>query len=288
MIRVIVFSRDRALQLEAVLRSFRLQTSGSDSARIAILYRATTLRHRSQYERLSQTSLSAVRFVPEQDFEGQLKELIVHSSAGGAPGGTHSVGRSPGDYLLFLVDDTVFVRPVDLAHVTESLVRHKDAMGFSLRLGRNTTYCYSAGRPQSLPKFENIGGSVLKFRWLKADGDFGYPLELSSSLYRCSDLVPFIRRLRFEGPSSLESQMSIHSRELAHAHAALLCFEQSAAFSIPLNRVQDVFENRAGYSERFSAESLADVFETGRVINVDALAGFTPNACHQEVELQFE
>jgi glycosyltransferase involved in cell wall biosynthesis len=51
--------------------------------------------------------------------------------------------------------------------------------------------------------------------------------------------------------------------------------------------VQTVCDNRAGKDGRFSADSLARMFEQGLRIDVERYSDFVPNSPHQEVELQF-
>ena len=93
---------------------------------------------------------------------------------------------------------------------------------------------------------------MLKFRWPAADGDFAYPLELSSSLYRTSTAVNLFKRLRFSDPNTLESQMSLQARRVCPSNAVPALLGQSVAFSAPLNRVQNVYQNRVGGQEAFS------------------------------------
>jgi glycosyltransferase involved in cell wall biosynthesis len=52
-----------------------------------------------------------------------------------------------------------------------------------------------------------------------------------------------------------------------------------------MNIVQTVAPNRAGSDPGRSPEALADVFDAGRRIDVNAYRNFVPNACHEEVEL---
>lgn len=299
MILALVFSRDRALQLDAALRSFMLQAQDASAARIVVLYRASSARHRSQYDLLARLYGASVSFVAETNFRSQVLDLLDgrdpsdpnlgHQSAlAGLYSRSKSKVSRPPSHILFLVDDTVFVRPFSLAESLGALISNTDSLGFSFRLGRNTTYCYALGRAQSLPEFQPLPNRILKFAWPHADGDFGYPFELSSSLYPSPIVVRLVGRLKFSDPSTMESQMASHARQYSRANPVLVCYDESRAFSAPLNRVQQVYENRAGGAPEFSVERLADVFEEGKRIHIQSLSGFVPNACHQEVQLAFE
>jgi hypothetical protein len=67
-----------------------------------------------------------------------------------------------------------------------------------------------------------------------------------------------------------------------------LCYENSVTFCNPINKVQTVATNRAGSVVEYSSDHLAQLFESGYRIKVEAYTGFVPNACHQEVALNFE
>jgi glycosyltransferase involved in cell wall biosynthesis len=53
-----------------------------------------------------------------------------------------------------------------------------------------------------------------------------------------------------------------------------------------LNKVQAVNNNRAGSNPGWDAPALRQRFSKGQRVDVDAYAGFIPNACHQEVDLK--
>ena len=67
-----------------------------------------------------------------------------------------------------MVDDNIFVKDFLLKEIIEALDRNPRAIGFSLRLGRNTGYCYMQGRDQSLPPFNDAGEEFGEERLIKA------------------------------------------------------------------------------------------------------------------------
>jgi hypothetical protein len=298
----LVFSRDRALQLEATLNSFLRCAGETAGLNLVVLYRASSPRLEAQYAQLSHDYAGRVRLVAEQDFRGQvlqiLGEALAAESAAKRPAAfSKAVANQPGDagsgtrradFLLFLVDDTLFTMPFGFGTALEALAANPDALGFSLRLGRNTAYCYALGRPQSLPFFEELPKGVLKFHWTRGDGDFGYPIEISSSIYRLETINGLVQGLNFDDPNSLESQMALQEGRFKRNVPALLCQERSVAFNNPINRVQHTFENRSGEAPQYSTDALARRFDLGQRINVAVLEGLVPSGCHQEVELEFE
>lgn len=267
----IFFSKDRAFQLEAALRSF-FNKNGDSSIETAVLYAASDKRYKSQYETLAAeyAERENVKFVEEIDFYSDLIALVA-----------------PYDYVLFAVDDAVFVEQFSPLECAELLREEGAAIGFSLRLGKNTNYCYPLDSAQPLPEFMRFAPGVLKYKWTDASYDFGYPLELSGSLYRCEDVFDLLADGDFENPNSLESHLAESAALFKASKPFLLCPERSVAFCVPFNKVQDVAKaNRDSGKTEYSPEAFADLFDEGARFDVDAYAGFTPNACHMEVDLK--
>lgn len=266
----VVFSKDRPLQLDATLTSLQRHWRSASGLRVTVLYATSTPEQASLY-RLLISEHPAVEFVREQDFKQDLID-IVHGS----------------ERVLFLVDDTLIVGDVDLDRVGAVLDDRPSAVGFSLRLGRNTIYCYTMDRPQALPAFDDIGGGILEFSWPDAEADFGYPLEVSSSVYRTSDVGPLLAQLDYRNPNTLEAQLASHASVFTATRGRLLCLEASAAFSVPANLVQNAWRNRISDGPDTSVNALAQRYACGERIAVVSYDGFTPNACHQETPFVFE
>ena len=50
-----------------------------------------------------------------------------------------------------------------------------------------------------MPGFAATRPGVLAYRWPGASKDFGYPFDLSSSVYRTADIEPILRHLGIAG-----------------------------------------------------------------------------------------
>jgi hypothetical protein len=189
---------------------------------------------------------------------------------------------------MFLVDDNIFVRDFYLGDLVAALDSMPDALGVSLRLGQNTTYCYAHDHAQQLPELIAQPGGLLKFKWINAEFDFGYPLEVSSSIYRAKEIIPLVCGMNFRNPNDLEGHLAAHIGWYKSKFPFLLCGGNSITFCNPINIVQTTTENRAGKRYYYPIDELIERFNRDERIDVDRYAGFTPNACHQEVELFFK
>lgn len=319
---IITFSRDRALQLDAVLRSFFLHCRDGQQAQVVVLYRATTAQHARQYRALDE-AYPQVRFYQQRHFRRDVLRLIAPYPPGSPAAwgyrllnalvaGVIACEQIPlrlvqalayrlrtrllarlfpappaGSCLLFLVDDNLFVQDFSITTMLNALQANPDALGFSLRLGENITYCYAVNQPQALPEFTSLGDGILKFDWTTSELDFAYPLEVSSSVYRLKDILPVIVRQPFANPNELEYQLAVSAGQFSHRMPFLLCPEKSLTFCNPLNLVQNFVPNRASKNIEYTSDRLADVFDQGYRVDITAYDGFIPNSCHQEVPLEF-
>lgn len=320
MIKVLIFSKDRAMQVDATLRSFFLHCLDYQSAQVHVLYKTTNTRHAAQYEFL-QHEYSNARFYAQKNFRRDMLDILSPFKSRAATtayrllsllGFGFRTGTRPDllmrrfvdaprlalirvlfpridspSGILFLVDDNLFVRNFSLASILSTLKSNPDSIGFSLRLGNNTVRSYSANSSQPLPAFTSLPESMLKYRWVDVGFDFGYPLEVSSSIYLDTVLLPFLLTNTFHNPNELEASIASRTTYFRNSHSALLCFEQSVAFCNPINIVQTFHPNRVGETQPYAIDELVMRFDNGERIDVEFYNGFVPNACHQEVELKF-
>ncbi len=265
----VVFSKDRPLQLDALLRSLENNCEDSGEIRVTTLYVASVAYYAGLYRQVMLDHPS-VEFRRETDFRSDVVD---------------SIGQGP--YVLFLVDDSLFVSSFHLRDALNLLERDPGCLGFSLRLGRNTTYCYAQDKPQHVPSFDDTAAPLLVYSWPGTDCDFEYPLELSSSIYRSSDLLPLLKSLDYRNPNTLEAALADRARDLAARLPRLACYERSVALSIPANLVQTAWPNRVSALPELDAMSLARRYERGWRVDVHRYQGFLPNSCHQELDFFF-
>jgi hypothetical protein len=304
---VVIFSRDRATQLHATLRSYLLNCRDAERANLYVLYKTSNSVHARQYA-LLETEFAAypnIHFLPEENFRRDLLSTLTgHSSLNRDRYRkflrTLWLGRCFGflsnrllkfdrlDYVLFLVDDNLFVQPFYLSAAVNALEQQPLALGFSLRLGTNTTFCYPDGCSQQLPPFTRLQSGILRFDWTDGEHDFHYPLEVSSSIYRMPEILPFINRIQFRNPNTLESRMAARASEFRVSYPHLLCFERSVTFCNPVNRVTQNIQNRVAEEFSYTSQFLAEQFAAGYRIEVEHYRGFISNGCHQEVEYFFK
>ncbi|MDA8381589.1 MAG: glycosyltransferase [Betaproteobacteria bacterium] len=255
------------MQLDATLQSLRMHCEDPQSLDLKVLFKASTDRHAQAYQRLGQ-AYPDWEFLPEGDFRSQVIAILERYQ-----------------YVLFLVDDNIFVRAFALRPIRNILESTEEALGYSLRLGTNTTHCYPVDAPQHLPEFKPRDDATLQFNWTVGDRDFGYPLEVSSSLYRTRDILGLLSGRSFSNPNTLEDALAGSKDRFAGCKAFLLCGLKSTTFCNPVNLTQSQYANRVGARGDHSVEALNELFLGGHRIDVRAYEGFVPRGCHQEVPM---
>jgi len=267
----LIFSKDRPLQLDLTLRTYEKHCKSNLYVKGYVLYEASNEKFEAQYRELEERYEDFV-FWREMDFKTDVCIILKDE-----------------DYVFFVVDDTVFLRDFSLEEIVKTLDLYRGIIGFSLRLGKNTTHCYPLNIENDIPEFKSIvQKEVYGFDWTQAGaGDFSYPLELSSSVYRVSDIWHILDKTIYENPNSLEWVLSRNAVTFAKNMRFLACSNKSLAVSLPLNRVQTVNNNRVGKDEKYSVENLSKIFSEGMVVDPTIFENFTSNGCHQEIDLKF-
>jgi len=271
----LIYSKDRAMQLEAVIESFFANCI--NCVDVQVLYKTSNSSHQRQYDQLRERFRN-VKFHKEYDFRGQTISIL-----------------NSYQYFLLVVDDTLFVNKFSLCDVLQCLKDNRNVIGFSLRLGRNINYCYPKSTSQVAPVFEtlDIAGfqleqEILGYDWTRAEYDFGYPFEISSSVYAIQTLMPLLKKVDFHNPNTLEGVLANSANRFGQCKKQLLCYGQSVAFCVPVNLVQDVTANRIGGDNKQSAENLAKLYDEGYRIDVESYFGTIVTACEQEMEYTYK
>ncbi|MBW2561814.1 MAG: hypothetical protein JRE40_13300, partial [Deltaproteobacteria bacterium] len=132
----VVFSRDRALQLHALLSSCMEKVT--PQIPFHILYHASTPEHQKAYEEVrelfSHTAIAFVQQESDNSFRSNLISLLQSIRSG---------------KMFFLVDDIVFTEDFD---VTDFAQFDTDKFVPTLRMGLNLKRCYTLQEEQPLPE----------------------------------------------------------------------------------------------------------------------------------------
>jgi hypothetical protein len=263
----LVFSYSRPMQLSLTLQSLVQKCTGYSNLDVKVLYKADDERMNNAYLKVAEEN-PTVEFIKEVSFHTNINVAIINYQ-----------------FTMFVTDDTVFTNPFSIAEITDTIVTQK-TLGFSLRLGKNTEFCYPIDKKQAFPVFFGDKNIIL-WDWTKAEFDWNYPLEVSSSVYRTWDILRIVNACFTNNPNQFESAMDTLKKHFVVECPWMACHDKSVAVALPINKIRPDNMNRSGTNPEYSVESLLTKFENGGRIKPNQFDGFISNAAHQEVLIDF-
>lgn len=217
---IIVFSKDRPMQLHAYIESL-LKYSDIEQKNISILYKVS---QGIDYKRVIK-EFPSVNWVIENNFYEELLKIIKYSE----------------DYIMFGCDDVVFKDCFSLEYAKEILTNNEQIMGFSFRLGTNIMPC---------PKNISSNERYIEWNWEKSqEPHFNYPWELDCTLYRKSDIVEMLVKYEqstketIKSPNYLESIFAAAAKKYIIRPDMACLNKKGQAIVITVNRVQETHCN---------------------------------------------
>ncbi len=258
---LVVLSKDRACQLDALLRSIRAYLTVPH--RIHVLYTSSNLTFERGYDRVRSWH-PGIHWVHEAPtFRRAYLELL------------ESIAAGPGRFLMPVMDDMIFTRTFTAQPLLEMLDRDDDVLAVSLRLGENITHCYVRNIDTTPPDFTN----GYRWAWRTANsGYWNYPMSMDANVYRAKEMAEYAASLPFRKAERVEASMSRRPIDRPH----LVCEATPCVLNLAVNRVQHTFDNRHGTT---TAEALNAAFVAGWAIDLRPLVGRTFDSCHVDIEL---
>lgn len=265
-ITFVIFSKDRALQLDCLLQSMLHHVSGTYSIRA--LYCASTDAHQIAYQEVTDRVqyTHQIRWIQEHNFHSDLEATLKAVE-------TESV--------CFLVDDIVFIRPLNLDEIDSNAIRTGIV---SLRLGRNITFCYTKQKTMQQPELTSNASynGLLQFAWNDGNYDWAYPLSVDGHIFPTTEISIAAQLLSYKAPNTFERALQILTP--LYAKRPGYCFESPILLNIPLNRVQDEVDNISG---DISPEELLDKWNEGMALDFIKLSEIQTKSVHEERVVYF-
>lgn len=268
---IVVFSRDRAPQLDLLLRTYERHAKPRPRP-VVLQYCASDPLHEESYAVLIKAHRSLIsRAIREDGFKSTLLDIL-------RPGRAKNV--------VFLVDDIVFVDAIDLELLA---TWPTDRSILSLRLGRNIKRSYN-GRVavQRQPPFTelHIGGQpALSWDWRRGELDWALPTSLDGNVLPAAEILPIVAAGDVRGPNSLEHELGRY-RFLFKGRSGV-CFATSRLVNLPLNTVK-VEEGFSFPNLDVEPRGLAEGYLRGLRLSVEEYSCVRPDSCHMEWIPQFQ
>lgn len=263
MIDVIIFSKNRPLQLYALLESLFSYTDASHVANVAVVYAYDDL-YTEALEEVS-SKFSNIVFIKQSNFKQDVASALFSST---------------NDYCTFLVDDIIFKNTISLNNIVELLKNNPGLLTYSMRMGLHLNFCYPINKEQPIPDGSVISQTFV-WNWMNAQGDWNYPLSLDGHVFKKSDVMSWISKINFKNPNQLEDFMQ-HAKTLGlPQHCA--CHVFSSIVNVPINRVQNEYANRCG---EVDPASLLDVWRAGKKIDIEHTFKIINDSAHYPINIK--
>jgi hypothetical protein len=250
----ILFSRDRACQLELLLRSTKEYFKEYKSTKISVLYTYSNCFFKQGYNKVID-EYPEINFVKENNFKSDLVKLIDDENK----------------YTIFFVDDQVFKEPFSMNEIP---LLTDDIACISLRLHPRLNYCYTMN-------IQMTPTNSTKWLWKNFNGDNNYVMSLDSHIFLTTDIKPYLVNLQYKNPNSLEGILACYPINKPY----MICFEKSKTINNPCNKVQTNNPNKHG---NVSAEYINQEFLNGKVIDLEPFRGLENESCHKEMPIIFK
>lgn len=261
MINILIFSKDRACQLDLLIRSIKQLWTGWEQFIFNILWTFSGMSFKDAYSEVMKDH-PEMNYIQQSDsFKNDVISLVSKDEP----------------YTMFFVDDQVFKEPFELdCPEFKEMLSNEDIMTLSLRLYPGITYCYPRALPSSPPVFiKNY-----MWKWRDMTGDWSYPTSVDGHVFRTEDLIMVLHNQGYNHPNNFEDALV----QVMIRRPFMTCFEKSKVVNNPCNKVGR-YGNRHGM---ITADYLNTMYLAGKRIDLKPILGIMPVSCHQEFSYQWQ
>lgn len=265
----IVFSKNRALQLHALLTTYYEKVAAP--VPLYVLYQTTDLSHQKAYEEISSLftdrQISFIKQGTDYSFRKDLLSLL---------------GSLTAEKVFFLVDDVLFIEDFGIKDFVKF---DNDKFVPTLRMGLNLKKCYTVQKEQPLPELmENVidDKDKIVWKWNQGVHDWSYPVSLDGHFFSTQEITAMIQLLEFSAPNTLEDQLQKFRRFFSFRLG--VAYKKSRIVNIPCNKVQEENKNLYG---NIHQDFLLEQWQKGYQMDYQQLYGFNNTSAHQEIIFDF-
>lgn len=274
-IDILVWTKDRACQLDLLLRS--IGDNFKNYGNISVRYDYSTPELKKGYEKVINKNYGfTVAYVERNedlkvdDFEKNTKDIINSMQS---------------EYVMLLCDDDVFIRDTQV----DEIFTHygDDVCTVSLRMSEDINFCYGTQKNCVLPEFLPCHGNFLKWNWKDSDPstDWGYPGAVNIHIYKKKWYQDMIKDMKFNNPNELECLFNKNRKAFK---PAILAFKKTRILNIPVNQIQTVCPtNPFGKVHNYTKEDLNNRWLNGDIIDTKGIYMYQNKGVNEELPLVF-
>lgn len=270
-IKYVIYSKDRASQLDLLLRSIDKFAPGKIEAHV--IYKSTNSDFQSGYNLVNNHKYDCLK---EMLFERDFREDTLRVT-----------GLFPQENKLigFLTDDSVFYSPFprEIDEVYQLMIDH-NCNSFSLRNGLNTDLQCHYKEVFTKPRdflYSKDGVYMWDTSKHGYDCDYGRPVSIDGNFFMGLSLITSLLSYPWNCPRTLDGI------DISLIGPRMMCFDKSVVVNMPVNLTAGGYADNWGHHYQYSLEMLNDLFLQGSVIDLDKIDFSNIISSHQERELFF-
>lgn len=248
----IIFSKDRAMQLDGFLASYFENVK--NYSEIKVLFHVSNESHKKSYDDLKKIYADfPVEFIQETNFRNNLIDTIE---------------KATGDRLIFYVDDMLFSQKTDYNWL-KNIDSLKDIV--CLSRGKDLNYSTVLAKKLKVPSFNKISENLYQFKWneISEFSDWTYPIGVSGYMYSRLEILAMIKVTNFKAPNSLEHNLQQFLPYFIKRGG--ICLENVATPCVHTNLTQtEGYNNILGH---YSLDELLDLWNMNKRINHSEFIG---------------
>lgn len=277
-VSAIVFSKNRALQLDLLLKS--IYSNFKECMEVDIIYKETE-EHKDSYEKLKsehQMKLAAPFVYFHKQGDNNFYQLIYNL-----------VSEARTSHVVFFTDDDIVYRNVNIPDIALESILHTNFSCLSLRLGGNITkrqigdFMYD----EMIPNF-SVSNNILIWDYTECNpcGYFGYPMSVDGHIFCKKKLLDILDKMdtrgQLETPNKFEELLVGFATDTGRY---MISLSESCVVNSPNNRVQEEYKNRAGDHYSYCEDHLMNLYLVGTRIDLKSLDFSNVNCPHTEIKI---
>lgn len=264
----IVFSKDRPLQLYALLESYSQYVK--NPAPLHVIFSSTNSSYESAYnnikEWVNKNNFFHIEFISQKDIFSEVLNRLLRQIK------TKTV--------FFLVDDNVFINEINFDDIRQNI--SSDVI-ISLRHSPLIKESYTTKQNFSPPKFKKINKNLLMFNWFESPCEWSDPWSVDGHFLDLAEIRVISRLSSFSAPNSFEIALKAFN-DISKQKKGY-CFNNSKIINLPINRVQDEVRNTSG---NISPEFLLEKWNNNYSLDRSCLNKLKLTSTHEEFRINFK
>lgn len=274
LLNCIIFSKDRPMQLHLLLESI-LANFNVEDYKLNILYKSSNDEFNKGYN-IVRDLFPQFIYKKEENFKSDLISLFNESK-----------------YTVFFTDDDIIYNSLKLTNdEIHNIFELTKAVCFSLRLGLNTTHCYTMQKLNKLEKYDthkfihdiDLIESIISWKVENATNDYAYPMSVDGHIFKTDFIKYFCENIEYHNPNIFEALLATITKN----NMIVSSYEISKLVNSPINRVQETFQNLSGLKYRYTSEDLNEMYLDGVKLDFKKMKFNDITSPHQEIQPFFK